>query len=180
LYKRRIAQHAQKAANFSLRTLGIEAMTSKAAPPSQPAWFIVHDLAHATAALKVAQRHRIPVMLVSAHGAVRSGGAGWWRDLIARARSQTPEADMVSILDCADEAGMALAAIRAGVEAIAVTAPHETLARIADIARQSSVSLISIPWADAVDLAQANDPQATCENHLVQRAGGVANPDALG
>jgi hypothetical protein len=155
-------------------------MTSKITPTTQPACFIVHDLDHAIAALETAQRRDTQVMLVSAPGAARTGGAGWWRELIAQAKAQTPGADMISVLDCADEAGMALAAIRAGVEAIAVTAGNETGDRIADIAGQAFVSLISIPWAEAVDLAGTNDPQAVCENHLASRAGGVANPGALG
>lgn len=155
-------------------------MTSKTAPLAPSACFVVHELAHAIAALEAARLHKTSVILVSAPGAARSGGAGWWRELIAAARSRTPDADMVSVLDCADEAGMALAAIRAGVEAIAVTSPEETQERIADMARQVSVSLISIPWADAVDLARTNDPQAACENHLAAHAGNVANPNALG
>lgn len=155
-------------------------MTPKSSMPESPVCFVVHELAHATAALDAARRHHVPVMLTSAPGAARSGGAGWWRELIAQARSQAPNAEMTSVLDCADEAGMALAAIRAKVEGIAVKTPDETQRRIADIAEQASVSLISIPWADAVDLARVNDPQAACENHLAERARNVANPDALG
>lgn len=155
-------------------------MTSAINPPAQPACFIVHELDHAIAALDAAQRRDTRVMLVSAPGAARSGGAGWWRELIAQAKAKTPAADMISVLDCADEAGMALAAIRAGVEAIAVTTPDATQTRIADIARQASVSLISISWAEAVDLAHTNDPQVTCENHLASHADGVAKPGALG
>lgn len=144
------------------------------------ACFIIHELAHATAALEAARRHNTSVTLVSAPGAVRTGGAGWWRELITAARSDFPDAEMRSVLDCADEPGTALSAIRAGVEAIALSAPEDARARVAEIAEQASVALVSINWPDAVDLARANDPQAVCENRLAKQPASVANPDALG
>lgn len=145
-----------------------------------PACFMIHELHHAVAALKMSERMDIPVTLVSAPGAARSGGAGWWRALIAQARAAAPTARASSILDCADEAGMALAAIREGVEAIAISAPNPAFERLADIARQSGVEILPIPWDAACDLAGSNDPQADCENHLRKAPAGVAKPGALG
>jgi len=122
----------------------------------------------------------MPVILVSAPGAVRSGGAGWWRALIAQADAAVSDVQASSVLDCADEPGMALAAIREGVEAIAIVAPEATYERLADIARQSGVAIRTIDWVAACDLAGSNDPQADCENHLRKRPAGVAKPAALG
>lgn len=139
----------------------------------------IHELAHAIAALEAARRHRQPVMLVSAPGAVRSGGAGWWRELIAQARAQVPDADAASVLDCADEPGMALAAIREGVEAVALDGDTDTLRRVGDIARQSGVALHAPAPAD-LDLARSENPAGDCENLLETRARGVAKPRALG
>lgn len=75
---------------------------------------------------------------------------------------------------------MALAAIREGVEAIAISAPEPALESVRDIAEQSGIPLQSIDWDNVFDLLGSNDPQADCENHLVKRSGSVANPDALG
>lgn len=145
-----------------------------------PPTFIVHELRHAVAALNAARKADIPVIVRSAPGAVRTGGAGWWRALIAQARAAVPDARAESILDCAGEPGMALAAIREGVEGIAVSAPGTTGERLADIARQSGVAIAKADPATACDLAGSNDPQADCEIHIRTHAAGVAKPAALG
>lgn len=142
--------------------------------------FVVHELAHAHAVLETSVRLDIPVLLASAPGAVRTGGAGWWRELISQSRSRFADAQFSSVLDCADEPGMALAAIREGVEAISVTAPRQALQSLTDIANQSGVSILSLDRARAFDLAGSNDPQADCENHLRKRSDDVAKPRALG
>jgi hypothetical protein len=142
--------------------------------------FVIHEYAHARAVLEAAARTGVAVTLVSAPGAVRTGGAGWWRELVSHVRNTVPHADVTSILDCADEPGMALAAIREGVEAIAISAPDDTLIRLSDVAAQSDVTIRTIDWAQTHDLAGANDPQAMCENLLREMTGSVAKPDALG
>lgn len=148
---------------------------------SAPASFIIHDLQHAITALKVAEQLDIPVILISAPGAARAGGAGWWRALIAQARAAVPAATATtSILDCADEPGTALAAIREGVEAIAISVPDPGFERLVDIAGQSGVAILPIAWDTACDLAGSNDPQGDCENHLGKLSAGVAKPRALG
>ncbi len=140
---------------------------------------MVHELAHAVAALAAAKRHGAPVLIVSAPGAVRSGGAGWWRELVAQARAKVPGTDAESLLDCADEPGMALAAIREGVEAVALSGDEDMLRRVGDIARQSGVTLCGPVEAD-LDLAHSANPAEDCANLLETRAHGVAKPRALG
>ncbi|MDE0780759.1 MAG: hypothetical protein OSB67_08405 [Alphaproteobacteria bacterium] len=142
--------------------------------------FMVHKLSHAIAVRSAAQIHNVPVLLVSAPGAVRTGGAGWWREMMAQATTTNPHADAKSILDCGDEPGMALAAIREDVEAIALSAPEPAFESVRSIAEQSGTRLQSIHWDDVFDLIGSNNPQADCENHLLRRSGNVANPGALG
>ena len=72
---------------------------------------VVHGLAEARAALAQGR----PVTLVSAPGAALSAGCGWWRALMAAARRDHPEVPCLDILDCADATGLALAALRIGV-----------------------------------------------------------------
>jgi hypothetical protein len=69
-----------------------------------PPAIVVHGLAQA----KVALGSGTPVTLLSAPGAALYGGVAWWRALIAQ--SGAPH----DILDCADDAGCALEALRAG------------------------------------------------------------------
>ena len=55
------------------------------------------------------------VTLLSAPGAALYAGCGWWRALVATARSEYPSVPCNDILDCADATGHALAALRIGV-----------------------------------------------------------------
>ncbi|MBO6784640.1 MAG: hypothetical protein JJ899_15400 [Alphaproteobacteria bacterium] len=141
---------------------------------------MIHGLGDAVAALGAARRHGVPLLLLSAPGAARAAGAAWWREVIAQARAAVPGADATAVLDCAGEPGMALAAIREGVEAIALDAGGDTRARIADIARQAGVALVSPDRDDALDLAATDDPQAACEKLFASAPDGVANGRALG
>lgn len=77
--------------------------------PAYPA-VIVHGLDDARLALSVGR----PVTLLSAPGAALYAGCGWWRALVRRAQAEYPDVAMADVLDCADAAGQALAALRIG------------------------------------------------------------------
>jgi hypothetical protein len=72
---------------------------------------IVHGLGDAVGALA----NGTPVTLLSAPGAALYAGCGWWRALVAQARSAHPDVACTDILDCADGTGQAMAALRIGV-----------------------------------------------------------------
>jgi hypothetical protein len=63
-----------------------------------------------------------------------------------------PDARFSAILDCGDEAGAALAAIRSPVEAIVFSGRPDVARRLADIARQHGVRLETTLPAAALDL----------------------------
>ncbi len=71
---------------------------------------IIHSLNQAEAAL----RPGIAVALLSAPGAALAGGCMWWRAMVDQARRRWPGTPCIDILDCADSAGMAMAALRCG------------------------------------------------------------------
>jgi acyl-CoA reductase-like NAD-dependent aldehyde dehydrogenase len=124
-----------------------------AADPSPPAPVIViHSLAHAVGVLQAASRANRPVVLLSAPEAGIYAGPGWFRALVAAARAAAPEARFSTILDCGDQAGAALAAIRAQVEAVVFTGRPDVAHRLADIARQHGVRLETTAPAAALDL----------------------------
>ncbi len=141
---------------------------------------IVHGLGHATAALTAARAQNSPVTIASAVGAVRSGGAGWWRELAAQAHAAVPDATAKWVLDCADEAGMALAALREGVAAVALETDPSVWSRVSQIAAQCDAELVRLDRSGALDLANSNNPQQACDWYLSDTPDGVANPDALG
>jgi hypothetical protein len=112
---------------------------------------IVYGLADARAALAV----RRPVTLLSASGAALFAGCLWWREMIATARSERPDAVMMDVLDCADGSGMALAAVRSGLRRLVLWPDAPGWARVVAIAeREGGFVLAKAP--PALDLAQRN------------------------
>jgi hypothetical protein len=79
----------------------------------------VHDLTQAVVALRAGAAAGRGVMLVSAPGAACFAGCGWWRAVVEAAMSATGVA-CEDLLDCADAAGYALAALRAGQRALVI------------------------------------------------------------
>ncbi len=109
----------------------------------------VHGLADAVAAL----RPGLPVTLLSAPGAAGYAGCLWWRDLVAAARRTCPGTPVLDILDCADASGMAMSALRSGVNRLILwdTAPGwQAVASI--VASQSGLILHRAPAA--LDMAR--------------------------
>ena len=147
---------------------------------SNPAKIVVHEFSHAVAALTAAQAHNRPITILSAMGAVRSAGAGWWRELVTQAGANVPDQAAEWILDCGDEPGMALAALREGVQAIALDAGEPIWSRVAQIAVQCDASVLRIDRAGALDLADSNNPQRDCYLYLSNTPDGVAKPGVLG
>jgi len=149
-------------------------------PQNAPARIVVHEIGHALAALAAARPHNRPLVILSATGAVRSAGAGWWRELVAQARGSVPDQDAEWILDCGDEPGMALAALREGVTTIGLDADEPIWSRVAQIASLCDASVLRVDRTGALDLAGSNNPQRDCNLYLSNGPDGVAKPGALG
>ena len=115
---------------------------------------IVHSLAQAIAGLIAAARTGRPVVLVSAPDAGGYAGPGWFKALAAAAREAVPDARCSSLLDCGENVGAALAAVRAEVEGVIFTGPPNVARRLADIARQHGVRFEAKRPAEALDLAE--------------------------
>lgn len=120
--------------------------------PQDAPVLIVHSLSQAVAALKAAAVAGVAVVLASAPEAGSSAGPGWWRALVEEARKTVPAAEAATLLDCGDEPGAALAAIRTQVEAVLFCGRADVAARLADIARQHGVRLATTRPAAALDL----------------------------
>jgi len=90
---------------------------------------------------------------------------------MAAAREAAPDARFSAILDCGDQAGAALAAIRAQIEGVIFTGRADVASRLADIARQHGVRLETTRPAAALDLsadffASAESVQQRCAETL--------------
>lgn len=126
---------------------------------------IIHSLEDACAALAAAAELGVPVALRSGPGAAAYLGAQIFREIIEAARQEYPGVDAVGVLDCGEDAGFALAALRQGIDRIRVDLPAGTLARVADIARQCGSSLDDDP-ASALDLLDSDTPLERCRKWL--------------
>ncbi|MEK7821345.1 MAG: hypothetical protein AAB543_09565 [Pseudomonadota bacterium] len=131
-----------------------------------PSAFVVHDLEQAKAALKAARERGLCVLLVSAKGAAATLGPAVWREMIAAAEKAEPGALAAAILDCGNDPGFALAALREGVKAIRVGARPEVRAKLADIAGQRGATLMADRPDPVCDLSAAPDFLAKARDWL--------------
>jgi hypothetical protein len=113
---------------------------------------VVHSLVHAVAALGAAAESGRDIVIASAPDAGIYAGPGWFGALIAAAREAVPAAQATALLDCGDDAGAAMGAIRAGIEGIVFTGRADVTARLADIAGQRGASLLTTRPEPALDL----------------------------
>jgi hypothetical protein len=127
---------------------------------------IVHSLDHARAAIAAAAALGIPVTLMSAAGAGGYAGALWFKALVDAAKSCHPEAEVTALLDCADEAGTALGALRAGIELVRFTGAAAARERLAAIAAELGAALDGDEPAATLDLLDERDPDARCRAFL--------------
>jgi DNA-binding NarL/FixJ family response regulator len=105
-----------------------------------PAPIVIQSLAEATKALEAAAGREI--MLLSAPEAGIYAGPGWWTALIEAARDAAPAARFLSVLDCGDDPGAAMAAIRAGAEAIVFTGRADVAERLTAIAEAAGCRML--------------------------------------
>jgi len=94
------------------------------------------------------------VVLVSAPNAGGYAGPGWFKALVAAAREAVPDISCSTFLDCGDNIGAALAAIRAEAQGVIFTGRPDVARRLADIAQQHGVRFETKRPVDALDLAE--------------------------
>jgi fructose/tagatose bisphosphate aldolase len=126
---------------------------------------VIHDLDHARAALAAAAALDRPVTLVSAPGAAGIAGAAWFLRVVALAAADHPRASWDAVLDCADKAGHAQAALRLGAKAIHYSGPRASAAKLAAIAERHGARL-ETRRRTTHDLRGEADPEAACRSWI--------------
>jgi hypothetical protein len=137
-----------------------------------PRAVVIHGLKHARIACLAAREYDIPVELHSAPGAAASLGPHWFQKILEEIEGEFTDVRLDAVLDCADSAGFALAALRQGLKRIRFSGPRKTAAKICDIARQNK-AVIDRGWPVTLDLAQEDDPEAACRDWF---SGGTRRP----
>jgi hypothetical protein len=150
---------------------------------STPAAIIIHSLDQALAAAAAATALNLPLVLRSAPGAGSTVGVGWFAALGEALAERYPALSLTLILDCADEAGTAMGALRRGIRRIRFTGQPEVAAKLAAIASEQGAALDE-DARPPLDLLGEADPEAACRRWLAaqssQNQPGVANPGSLG
>ncbi|HZB92599.1 MAG TPA: hypothetical protein VE397_14225 [Stellaceae bacterium] len=127
---------------------------------------IVHSLSEARAALAAAASLGVGVTLMSAAGAGAYAGPRWFKALIDAARAEHPEVKIEAVLDCAEEAGTAMSALRAGIACVRYSGPVEVRARLAALAAAQGATLDEEAGGETLDLLERQDPEAAARAFL--------------
>jgi hypothetical protein len=126
----------------------------------QPKRVIVYSIPQARAAIEAAAGR--PLILMSARDMAGFMGPLWFKALVEEAVAARSDANVTAALDCVDEAGTALGALRCGVKLVRFTGPEEQRARLDDIARELGARVEGGTDGDVLDLLDCKDPLATC------------------
>ena len=122
---------------------------------------IIHSLDHARAALAAAVACGKEVTLVSAPGAALQAGPGWFKAVIDQASEAYPQVAVTAILDCGDQPGAVLAALRLGLKHIRFDGPPEIRAKLAEMG-----AVLAEPPEAALDLLAVREPESACRTFL--------------
>ena len=120
---------------------------------------VIHDLDHARAALAASSGLGIAVLLVTAPGAVRSGGPAYLKAVIDRAAEGFPSAQWSALIDCGDRPGDVFASLEAGWRRLAFSGTAEAARRLGEIAAARGAALEPLPAASR-DLGRTADPRS--------------------
>ena len=99
-----------------------------------PPPIIFHDLPGANIAAEVAGRLNAPLFLRTGRGAAAYLGLSWFLVLDRELRGSHPDLRLRLVLDCADETGLALLALRRRID-VRVDLTGAVLERVRDFAR---------------------------------------------
>jgi Fructose-bisphosphate aldolase class-II len=102
-------------------------------PPDLSREIVVHSIEHAEAALAAAAALRVPVTLASAPGAAAQAGPAWFKALIEAASSRHSDVAVTAILDCGDEPGAVMSALRAGLRALRFSGSDELRTKLREL-----------------------------------------------
>jgi hypothetical protein len=124
----------------------------------------VHDLDQARAALEAAEEAGVPVSLRSAPDAAGYAGVGYLKALGDEVRHEI-------VIDCGDDAGLVMAALREGCRRLVFSGSGEVAQKLADMAGQIGAELRheTVP-PDALVLSPEDDARVAVLAWL--RAGG--------
>ena len=124
---------------------------------------MVHHLEQARAALAAAAEAGCAIQLRSAPGAAGYAGVGYLQALGEQAGHEL-------LIDCGDDAGLVMAALRTGCRRLVFSGSEEIWRRLHDMAGQLGAELLAEPHAPDMLILQPEDDAAAA---LRRRLGAV-------
>ena len=129
--------------------------------------FIVHNQEHVLCVAQAAMQMNSSAVLFSPRGAANSLGPDVFISMVNSIFEYYPGINIIGVLDCADDTGNALGAIRRGVSHISVQLDAPAYKKILDIAAQSNVSVRVFP-DNALDLIKFENAKQSIICHLME------------
>jgi hypothetical protein len=124
---------------------------------------VIHDLEQARAALAAAAELGCAIQLRSAPGAAAYAGVGYLKALGGAVGHEL-------LIDCGDDPGIVMAALRTGCRKLVFTGPSHIAERLADMAAQSGATLVrETTQAERLDLSADDDASGACRAWLLGR-----------
>jgi hypothetical protein len=106
-----------------------------------PAAILIHGIGDLRAALEAASGLGRALTVLSIPGAAGSAGPAWFHALTQAGQAEFPHVALTGVLDCADQPGHALAALRAGCRDLLLHASVPAWPRVQAIAEASAARL---------------------------------------
>ena len=113
----------------------------------------MHHLEQARAALAAAAAAGCPIQLRSAPGAAGYAGVGYLKALGEQAGQEL-------LIDCGDDAGLVMAALRTGCRRLVFAGAEEVGRRLAEIAEQLGAELVAEAHAPEILILEPEDDAA--------------------
>jgi len=129
--------------------------------------FIIYNLEHGLCVAQAAMQTKSPAVLFSPRGAANSLGPDVFISMVNTVTEHYPGVNIIGVLDCADDTGNALGAIRRGASHISVQLDAPKYKKILDIATQSDVSVRVFP-DNALDLIKFENSDQNIIRHLME------------
>lgn len=110
---------------------------------ARPGAIVVHDAADVAASARRAKDRGVALTLLTAPDACDYAGPDVLLAMVRHGLAAVPGADAVAVIDCADAAGRAMAALRAGWKHVLFTGPADVAAKLAAIAQAHGARLLT-------------------------------------
>jgi hypothetical protein len=134
-------------------------------PAPLPPAIVVHGIDELRAALAAAASLDRSLTVLSIAGAAGSAGALWFHALIQTGTAEFPQVPLTGVLDCADQPGHALAALRAGCRDLLLLESVPAWPRVRAIAEAAGARLHG-SFGPTFDPRFYRDPIGACREWL--------------